>query len=281
MELPGGLPSASGLRRDYRFAEVTGDLERAVAESGGNSTALPQQVSLILSTALLEVAGQPADLVLVRNLSVGDRQFLVLQLAALLDPSPRWITVHCGGCGEPIQFQVQPGELPVKPAGAGYPEMTLTLGGSELTLRVPNGADEEYIATRPPGDGELPHTLLTRLLSSGGQPVDSAHFDAADLETLDHLLDEMSPQPALNADIECPHCRLGQQAALDPYAWIVRDTGGLDREIHTLAFYYHWSEREILQLPRFRRTRYLQLIDRSLGKYRADDLIRNAAGGAW
>jgi len=125
--------------------------------------------------------------------------------------------------------------------------------------------------------GEAP----TEAASGAAPAVSRDSAPSADLETLDHTLDEMSPQPALAADIECPHCRLGQQAALDPYAWVVRDTGGLDQEVHTLALHYHWSEREILQLPRFRRARYLQLIDRSLGKYRADDLIRDAAGGAW
>ena len=39
----------------------------------------------------------------------------------------------------------------------------------------------------------------------------------------------------------------------------------LDREVHTLAMQYHWSETDILSLPRERRRRYLRLIDRERG----------------
>ncbi len=281
MELPGGLVCDGVLRRDCRFNTVTGELERMLAESGLHSTTLPQQVSRILTASLREVAGQAADLALVRSLSTGDRQFLVLQLEARIDASPRWVTVHCAGCGEPIQFQIVPGTLPMKPAGRGYPETSLSLSIGEVTLRVPCGADEEFISTRPSDGQGVLHDMLARLLRIGGRPVDVGRLTDSDLETLDQVLDEMSPQAGLIASIQCPHCRLDQQAAIDPHAWIVRQTAGLDQDIHTLAFHYHWSEKDILQLPRVRRARYLRLIDRSLGKYRADDLVQGVPGGGW
>ena len=34
----------------------------------------------------------------------------------------------------------------------------------------------------------------------------------------------------------------------------------LMREVHTLAWYYHWSEREIVKMSRHRRAQYLELI---------------------
>ncbi|MEN8177709.1 MAG: hypothetical protein ABFS39_03735 [Pseudomonadota bacterium] len=281
MKLPGGLLCDGRLRRDYRFKTVTGELERALSESGFHTDTLPEQVTRILSRSLHEVAGLAVDEALIRSLSAGDRQFLVLQLDALLDASPRWIPARCGGCAEQIQFQIVPGSLPMKPAGDGYPETRLNLSLGEVSLRVPNGADEEFISIQAEDNGLVLHALLSRLLSSQGWPVDVSQLTDEDLEALDQVLDEMSPQAGLTASIECPHCRLGQQAAIDPYAWIVRETESLDEEIHTLAFHYHWSESDILQLPRGRRERYLQLIDRSLGKYRADDLIHGNQGGSW
>ncbi len=281
MELPGGLLCHGRLRCDYRFKAVTGELERALAESGFHTETLPQQVTRILSCSLLEVAGIAVDEDLCRSLSAGDRQFLLLQLEALIDASPRWITALCAGCGEQLQFQIIPGSLPIKPAGEGYPERTIELSIGELSLRVPNGGDEEFIAAQPSGSGPVLHALLSRLLSFKGRAVDGGRLPDADLETLDQLLDEMSPQAGLAASIECPHCHLAQEAAIDPYAWILRDTASLDLDIHNLAFHYHWSEQDILQLPRVRRERYLQLIDRSLGKYRADELIQGTAGGTW
>lgn len=281
MELPGGLLCDGRLRRDYRFKTVTGELERALSESGFYTYTLPEQVTRILSCSLSEVAGFAVDQNLCRSLSAGDRQFLVLQLEALIDASPRWITALCAGCGEQLQFQITPGSLPVKPAGEGYPERILELSIGELSLRVPNGGDEEFVSAQTSGGESLLHGLLSRLLSSQGQPVDLGRLNDADLETLDQLLDEMSPQAGLAASIDCPHCHLQQEAAIDPHAWIVRETASLDLDIHNLAFHYHWSEQDILQLPRARRERYLHLIDQSLGKYRADELIQDPQGGSW
>jgi hypothetical protein len=40
----------------------------------------------------------------------------------------------------------------------------------------------------------------------------------------------------------------------------VTSSGGLYEEVHHLAFHYHWSEREILDMPRAKRRRYLALL---------------------
>jgi hypothetical protein len=278
MELPGGLQRDGGLRRDYRFRTLTGELERALSESGETARTLPQQVTSILASSLLEVGGAAADLALVRSLSAGDRQFLVLQLAALLDPTPRWITTPCSACAEPIQFQVEPLAVPFKPAGEGYPATTLSLSIGDVRVRVPNGADEEYISLCG-GDADTQlAALLSRLSDTRPRTIDPMSLSGDDLAAIDAAIDAMSAQAGLAASIACPHCGTAQSAAVDPYAWIVRDTLGLDEDIHRIATHYHWSEKEILQLPRSRRERYLHLIDRSLGRYRADDLIHAVHG---
>jgi hypothetical protein len=35
---------------------------------------------------------------------------------------------------------------------------------------------------------------------------------------------------------------------------------GLYEEIHYLAYHYHWTERDILEMPRAKRRRYLNLL---------------------
>ena len=52
---------------------------------------------------------------------------------------------------------------------------------------------------------------------------------------------------------------------LDPYVCLGAADGGLFLDIHILASVYHWSEREILAMPRERRRLYLSLVDRSRG----------------
>ena len=278
MTLPGGLFRDGNLHLDYRFKPVTGVLERAFAESGLNTDTLPRQVSRVLASSLAELGGLAVDEDLVRALSAGDRQYLMRQLEALIDPGPRWTTVVCRGCEEFIQFQVEPGDLPVKRAGTGYPHQAIQLTQGEAWVRVVTGADEEALA-RDVGDAESGiHYLLQRLVTVGGSPVDPRRLSESDFQAIDDLLDKMSPQPALTALVECPYCQLAQDAVLDPCAWLARESSALDQDVHLLALHYHWSEQDIFSLSRSRREIYLRLIEQSLGRYRADDLIREAAG---
>ena len=58
------------------------------------------------------------------------------------------------------------------------------------------------------------------------------------------------------------------EVELEPAALLQSELGvAVDRlfaEVHTLAYHYHWSEHEILSLPRARRHRYLELLGRQV-----------------
>ena len=63
----------------------------------------------------------------------------------------------------------------------------------------------------------------------------------------------------------CPECGADNRVSIDPYFCLGRVSQDLFGDIHRLASHYHWSEAEILAMPRWRRQRYLALIDRSRG----------------
>lgn len=278
MQLPGGLIINEQLRRDFSFKPLTGLIERVISESGFAINSLAKQVSAILTNALDTVGGLTVSEELVRSLSSGDRLYLVLQLEALIDPSPKWLTSKCQDCGELIQFQINPATMPIKPAGKSYPESSLSLSIGDVQLRVPSGADEEHLASVAQSEKNALEILLERLVDTSLPGQSANQLNTEDIKLIDMTLDEMSPQPTVSASIVCPYCDHQQQVAIDNYAWITSSTQRLDEEIHTLATHYHWSEKEILSLPRNRRSRYLQLIQRNLGKYQADDFIKDAQG---
>jgi hypothetical protein len=275
MKLPGGLIVDGQLRSDFSFKPVTGALERAIAESGNLYSTLAQQVTRILSCSLEHVANRAADADLVRCLSSGDRQYLILQLEALIEPAPQWYTAPCQHCEELIQFQLEPGSLPVKPAGDSFPEVTIHLSMGDVVLRTPNGRDEENLATCLKNEQSAVPYLLSQLISPvDEQALDSNALNTADLALIDHSLEQMAPQTADTVSVSCPYCNHHQQIKVDSYAWITRKTQSLDEEVHSLASNYHWSERDILELPRTRRKRYLQLIERSAGRLHANEYIQ-------
>lgn len=280
MELPGGLLHDGRLHRGFSFKPVTGELERIITESGLGGRSLAEQVTIILANALHDVAGLAADKGVVRSLCSGDRQFLIQQLEAVIDPSPKWLTFPCQDCDELIQFKLAPGTLPVKSASHGFPNVSLSLTPGDVEVRVPTGEDEELLAqkARETNDDTSPiNLLLKRLLTMQSGSVDIDSLTDEDKEQVDQALDEMTPQPSDSASIECPYCKHHQVIPIDSYEWITRETRSLDEEIHTLAFHYHWSESEILALPRSRRQRYIRLIERNLGKYQAEDFMKHMA----
>ena len=86
---------------------------------------------------------------------------------------------------------------------------------------------------------------------------------------------ELAPPVDLEIEGACPECGAAFTATLPVAKFFIselRQAGGIEREVHCLAWHYHWSEADILSLTRSRRRRYLDLID--------DELERVAAAQA-
>jgi len=256
MLLPGGIVRDGERRRHFAFRPVDGALEAAVAEAVA-APSMPAAVTAALAAALADVGGEPATAEAVRGLAVGDRQFLVRQLSAHLGRDRVWMTADCGACGEAFDFEVAQAELPVKEAGVGYPYAEVATPCARLRLRVPTGADQEVIAELP--DGQAVRRLFERCLIAGAAQEDD------DLDAAEAAVEAVSPEVALAVLAACPACGTSNEIAVDPYLVLATRSDELFTEVHRLASSYHWSEAEILALPRARRQLYLRLIDRARG----------------
>lgn len=272
MLLPGGLWRGGGRRRDFAFKPLTGEVELAMAEQAAPDPNVPGWVTGVLAAALEHVGGEPADRDLVRDLCVGDRQFLARRLAAHLGRDAVWLTADCGHCGEDFDFHLRQSALPVKEVeeetGQDQPwaEVATTLG--TCRLRPPTGADQEALAALD-DDGEALRTLVRRCLQSvAGGPVEERErlaLEDEDLEAIEEALEAVSPEVALTVRARCPECGGENDVWVDPYLGLWDRGDELFAEIHTLAAGYGWSEDQILRLPRTRRRIYLRLMDRARG----------------
>jgi hypothetical protein len=256
MLLPGGIVRDGERRRHFAFRPVDGALEVALA-GAVSAPSMPAVVTAALAAALAEVGGEPATAEAVRELAVGDRQFLVRQLSAHLGRDRVWLTAACQACGESFDFEVPQTELAVKEAGAGYPYAEVETAGARLRLRVPTGADQEAVAGL--ADDDAVRALFERCLLAGAAAGDD------DLAAAEAAVEAMAPEVALAALAACPACGAGNEIAVDPYLVLSASPEELFVEVHRLASSYHWSEAEILALPRARRLLYLRLIDRARG----------------
>lgn len=264
VQLPGGLLEDGCIQRNARFRPLTGRIEQTLIESAANLDR-PAYVTFVLSE-VLDVIGESAiDAEMVSRLSVADRQYLMLRLAALLNGEQMWLKVDCGHCDAPFDVELMRCDLPVKQAGDSFPGVSLHLENWNIEARVPTGQDQEAIMQGT--EEEALRTLLQHCICSVNGESPQADFsrllNEEEIDAIDEALDEVAPAVCDRLLVSCPECNTEQNALLDHYANIGLDEYFFYDEIHTLASHYHWSEADILDLPRAKRRRYLQLINRS------------------
>lgn len=271
VQLPGGFLHENRLLRQAVFRPICGETELFFLEVYRKKYSRTRYVTGILVAALDNIGGIRihADPSVVNRLCVADRQYLMLQLASILEGDLFWISSACSSCKNDFDICVRRSDLPVKEAGQGYPFATIKLDGAELTCRIPVGEDQEKIERL--SDDDALHLLLEHCIEEVNDNAPEEGFvdslTQADISRIEDILEDISPSIATRLLTRCPECDAEQIVELDPYALPVTKTGNFYQEIHTLAMAYHWSEQDILSLPRSKRRIYLELIDRSRGMY--------------
>jgi hypothetical protein len=245
----------------------------ALAEGAGADAPLAVRTSELLGRCLaLDREGPAAGATVARQLTVGDREALLLHLYRLTHGDRLDLIADCSHCGERLELELRAGVLlmSTEPACEAEQWAELSRSGETIAVRVrlPTGEDQERAARRAAADeGAAARELLRACLLEV----------AADRELPDELealladkLGELDPQAEIRLTASCPHCRsdieLGFDAGELVHSEIDGAREGLFREVHLLALCYHWSEAEILAMTPRRRRRYLELLAAAAGE---------------
>jgi hypothetical protein len=256
--LPGGLILEDG-RRLMRASlrGLTGREEEWLGEASGVPSA--RKVTFVLSSCVTALDGEAVDEQRIRRMLVGDRDYLMLELRRLTLGDDVVAVVACPACQASMDVEFRVSGVPVerRPQSAEWHE-----GECGVRFRLPAGGDQEAILGLDAKAAE--GAMLSRCV---------AHDEGASLtaEQQGALIAEMereAPRVDLELDLTCPECHHRFLLPFDTTAFFFEELrvkrGQLLREVHTLAFYYHWSEADILALGRRRRHAYLRLLDESL-----------------
>lgn len=290
--LPGGYIDPAGqCHRQAKIHPFTGEIEALVADLPDG----PTLVSEILGLAVASVGPHPGSLALAHQLLVADRHYLLLQLRAATYGNRIGAVLQCAQphCGHKMDIDFAVDDIPitaVEGLSATYQldlsaEAVAALGddsGSEVrsvSFRLPNGADQEaLVPLLHAGRNEDAATLLLQRCIQQLGPVMAP--TAAWLTTLSPIVcaeieDAMAaaaPIIELTMEGHCPECRHPFAILFDLEAFVLQELrtslDALTREVHYLAYHYHWSEREIMQMPRAKRQRYLQVLSEEMEKVR-------------
>jgi hypothetical protein len=264
-ELPGGMllnedasdciPCAGVVLRP-----LTGDEEEWMARNRGAPNA--QAASRLLDSCVLRVDGAEPPPGIARRMLAGDRDYLMLQLRRLTLGDRVRAVLDCPACSSKMDLDFDVAQAPVEGHLQTALWHSLELSGRTLRFRLPAGADQEFVAGRDLTAAA--EALFSRCVSfDPGQPL-TPEEKAAVIDAMDNT----APQVNIEVDLKCPECGNTFTTPFDMTSFFFDemriDSRQLFREIHSLAFYYHWSESEILGMVRERRRLYLSLLSDAL-----------------
>ncbi|GAA2623965.1 T4 family baseplate hub assembly chaperone [Paractinoplanes durhamensis] len=271
--LPGGWWDDGGrLHRAAELGVLTGRDEEAL--TGVAAAATPRAVTEVLARCLHRLGDlQPVPPAVVRELLVGDREWLLLQLrrATFGDLVRGDLMCPWPSCGKRVTLEFSAGDVPVRTAPDPRPWYELPLPGSSVVrFRLPTGGDAEELgplAVRDPGSAAT--LLLARCIGRIGEVADPGPEVVADLPADDRWrieseMERLAPAVDREVDTPCPECGRTFTVTFDIHQYVFGElrtnVSTLYREVHQLASHYHWSEAEIMGMPRDRRETYLDVL---------------------
>jgi hypothetical protein len=217
---------------------------------------------------LARLADPGLDAAAAPGLSLGRRDRLLLELRAATFGQRIDLAAPCPACGELLAVGVTAEALRIDggladDAGRDRPEVVLP-GGKRVRLRPLDSLDLAAVAHLQ-DPAEARRMLARRCLEAFPPPGEpDLPLPAELVDTIAGRLAELDPQSDVFVSLDCPACGHQWQAPIDIGLVLAHDIEAAARrlldDIHDLAGAYHWTEAEILALPRARRRRYLERV---------------------
>jgi len=214
----------------------------------------------------------PVTMDAVQALTVGDREALLLHLRRLTFGEILTCILHCPECGEKLSIDLRISQLllPPSPSPAFWFKARLPQSNVQVTFRLPTGADLEAIADIALDTQSAAVDLLIEAclhnISDGDMQVES--LPESSIGDFAALIAERDPQAELMLNSDCPECEHHFAVLLDLGNYFAEEIDHrlpyLYREVHLMAWHYHWSESDILHMTRPHRQIYLDLLDETL-----------------
>jgi hypothetical protein len=279
--LPGGIMLDGSWHRTAWLRALCGQDEAFLTEEA--CSLLPAlRVTALLARCLTRLGPlSPVSREAVQALAVGDREALLLHLRRLTLGERIECVLSCPKpeCGEKLDLDLTVSDLLVAPYSHVQPwyERTIIEDGKayRVRFRLPNGADLEAAASLALSDvNEAANLVLQRCVEEvnvdGDTTLSGSALPQAVVANLSQAMADLDPQAEMVLDLTCPACGAAFCVLFDTADYLFRELSAerlaLYREVHLLAFYYHWSESEIMTMTRRKRRLYLSLLAEALDR---------------
>ncbi len=278
--LPGGYVDKSGaVNQNVVLAPLSGREEELLA--GNHSRGSDSLITYILNQCIRSIGNiNPVSEDIVRNLLIADRQYLLLKLREVTFGESVQATVPCPwpDCGKKVDIDFSLENIPViasEDKGPTY-KMKLPVNAAfesvhrDVVFRLPIGDDQEVISPYLyENEAKALTMLLNRCIQSIGPIQNTGEGLFSRLSPLARMeiekqMQAVAPRVELDMGANCPEC--GREFTIpfdlqDFFFGELRTSRDLlCREVHYLAYHYHWSEKEIMDMPREKRRNYIEVL---------------------
>jgi hypothetical protein len=289
--LPGGyVDQRGGIHDEALLSPLTGLDEYLLASFAPGACAATVVTGLLARCVKRIGSLDRVDASLIGELLVADRDFLIIKLRQLtlgrkVDCVLRCPDPDCGKLMD-LTFNLDELEFERKPVKQRYVNTQLSRAAAEIEseepagsieFRFPNGADQEACAPLFAVDNDAAVVeLLSRCIRRIGSStvVDRAKvlsLTQAERGEIEERLGQLAPRAEIEVEASCPECERPLNARFEALTFFLEELtsslGSLEREIHCLAWHYHWSEREILSMTRRKRRRYVVLVQEEVDRH--------------
>ncbi len=269
--LPFGLTTSQGDRyRNVRIGPLNGHGE---LECAGESNPIRAVVGLLLTS--LERLGpyQQAELTpgLLGQLLPVDLSFLAVQLIRETFGDVQFLTVACPreDCSSKLDLRPDLSDVEADFLPESLVAETVIPSGLTVRFRLPQSSDQLQLYDESDGIRNRSIVDICLLEEDGFATREQVH--ALSEETIERLaatLLSRSPELDLAAELSCVECDRPFKFVYDPGQQILASLRAsrtqIMREVHYLAYHYHWSHKEILGLSRPVRREFLALLQEEL-----------------
>jgi hypothetical protein len=210
------------------------------------------------------------------DLSMGDRELLLLLVRRRLFGNIMQCVLKCPSCDEKLDVELKVDDLIVESNAVQqirYEELIEAEGTwFRVTFHLPTAGDVEK-ALRPAADIEGTARALARgCIDSvsrvsdepGSTQEEKEEWPDSVLRKISARIEQLDPQAEIELQSNCPACGYEFKQPVDPGGYLVHELAARQRvkyqEVHELARAYHWSEAEILSMGSRKRQIYLDLL---------------------
>lgn len=174
---------------------------------------------------------------------------------------------NCSACGEKIEWENLVDDLMFQEINddVEIESLSLDYDDHQISFRLPNSQDVLEVINLP-NIYEQEDQLIQKCLVKS--TLSNNHFEDIQKDIKDELLlkmEEHDPQANIIMNLSCPECKNEWKSTFDimEYLWTEINEWGIQmmKDIYLLAQNFGWSEKAILEMSRFRRNLYINMLN--------------------